>query len=1318
MKNLWSKSKFLLIGVLIINSIISPILGASMLLVSNPYSLSETELKFDDLSIITSNYASNEYLDSTLLLNQHDSLFGDLLINSFELFQESNINEIKIIMLFQEKTSKSERIEVITSILDEYEIIENYDIIPAVYLKCDPNELFTKKEKLEEKIALEKVFKSRNYESPYYQEELPESSALSSNIYPNWWLPAIGAENLMYDGTGVKVAVLDTGIYEHPDLNIIASENFVSDESSFEDYYGHGTHVAGIIGGNGSASSGKYKGVAPGVSLINAKSGSLSGLEEGDIISAIEWSVNTANADIISMSFGDNYPIGSDPLILALAAATDLGVICVSSAGNSGPEYISGGSPASGVDVISVGASDSNNNLSSFSSWGPSLSYLSYPDVVAPGVNIISTEAPESVISDEYRFIGDYFDYPGVGDYIPLSGTSMSCPMVAGALAILKQAYPSITPETARIALLEGAQTLSNAEDAEFLKSGYGLINVSASLTYLEYLNATYSDVNNVAKITPNELPIEPYDLLHFPGDHQVYNLTVFSGKDITLDINFPNNIDGIFLSLDKSQIIFADAAVDFVAVNAEIESNAAPGTRTFEINITSGVRLYDKIELTFEVRLPEYKILMESYHGLNDWFSDLSFYQMDLYNWMRDIADLNISIDYLAEFWTPNYDRSTSNSILTEELLARYDLIVLQNPILPFNPLEFKNLKEYFDSGGNILFLGTRYQDLCVTNINDLFSFLNLGIEINEENIADETWLGLGATVSSQSITDLTHSDIFQNVSKFVWNYGSTLNVTGAAEVIAASNGNALAAAYDNRVSGGGRFVAFGDLHWAAELYKSSSYRQDHQFLTRNLMKYFLETENVSIDISLPSESTPSPQLNISVFIKDQIGDVPISSTYLNNYLNVSIENDGYSDIVGMISNSDGISINTTFSLPAPSDKPYIIKVNLTYGGNIYMKISKILYYNSSQIPQFTSTFSTIGIERNGFDSLDIEATLDGTSYNVVSYMSILPFSYYNKQSTINKTFVLSNSSPNPFDYSNSFIPTSVDPSGVATFYILPYNPINNYYNPYSPRLVSGIVNNPPEFVEESSSVLIIDSSKTLFFDETHTEDSVNVYSVSQGNQLDFEVNLTDSVSYEDQDSSEMRVSVNLFIVSISEDNTIVPINPRTYILSELAYEPSSNTHNGRFTVPYTMSFPSITGTKEISTASQYDTATQDGYLAILWITAFDSEGESEDFIIAFLIQSSLELDLVLVLVVIVAIVVVIGVIAGILLFLRKKKLSRISTPSEGYYEHYYGDDSIQEPYDQTHINVHYCPYCGYQLTSLRNFCPSCGKSLKFQGQ
>jgi len=1312
MKNLWSKVNLILINLLLISSVISPVLGTGIVINDNHSYLNDLELNANELSNFDSNRAINYISDSNPPINKENLIFDDLLIKELGKQQQNGLTEIKTIMLFEETTSKSERVEFIDNLLEEYEILDNYDIIPAVYIKCQVSEITLKIETMKSFSPLKKVYKSRNYLFPYSQDEIPSSSSLNPDFYSNWWLSAIGAENLTYDGTGVRVAVIDTGIYDHPDLNITANRNFVTNESfsEYDDYVGHGTHVAGIIGGNGSGSGGLYKGVAPGVSLINAKAGDATGLLEGDIISAIEWSANTANADIISMSFGDDYPIASEPITLALASVTENGVITVSSAGNSGPEYFSGGSPASGIDVISVGATDKNNNLASFSSWGPSLSYLGYLDVVAPGVNIIATEAPESTISDRNRFLGGYFDFTGDADYIPLSGTSMACPVVAGALAIMKQAYPSISPETARIALLEGAQDISNPDDSEFLKSGFGIINITASLEYLDYLNATYSDINNDAKLSPDILPVKPFDLINFPGDIQEYSLTVISGTNNTLNVTHTNGVDGISLSLDKTQIIYANAGVQFVAFRVEINANATPGLRTFKLNITSGGRVYDTITISIDIRFPEHRILMESYHGLNDWFPELSFYQIDFYNLMKDLSLLNISTDYLAEFWSPNYSSDSENSILTEERLAQYDLVVLQNPILPYNSLEFNNLKNYFENGGNLLFLGTRYQDLCVENINELFSYIDLGITINEENIANEEWMGIGAEVSTQSITNFSNSSIFQGVSKFSWEYGSTLNVMGNAEAIASVEGKTVAAAFDRNPVGGGRFVAFGDLHWATELYDSTTYKQDHSILTQNLMDYFFESENVTIEIITDSESTPSSQINLSLYIKNQNLAAPISSTTLNSYLNVSVHNDSYFKSIETISSSEGIAINHSIILPSPNANPYTIDVNITIGSQTYKKSSKILYYNAALMPQISSVTSTTGIERNGVDSLNIDATLDNIIYNATAYLSLYPLTYYTEKGTVNKTFPLSNTL---FEYSYDYTPTSTDLSGYAIFYIVPFNPISNYYNPYSPRIASLINNNPPEFIEESSTI-VIDNSQSITFDETHTNDSLNVFTISQGSRLDFRINITDSVSYEDQDSSEMRVSVNFFIASISEDNTIVPITPRTNIFSEMNYVSSSNTHIGTFIIPYTMEFSTITGIKQLSTASQYDSSSEDGYLSFLLVTVFDSEGESEDFFLVVLVQPSLTPDLLFV-IIIIGVVVVIALLLGVSLYLRKKRKSYSSTTSESYYQYHYDDGSTPESYDQVQGFVSYCPYCGYGLATQQKFCPVCGKSLTF---
>ncbi|MHA1471705.1 MAG: zinc ribbon domain-containing protein, partial [Promethearchaeota archaeon] len=550
----------------------------------------------------------------------------------------------------------------------------------------------------------------------------------------------------------------------------------------------------------------------------------------------------------------------------------------------------------------------------------------------------------------------------------------------------------------------------------------------------------------------------------------------------------------------------------------------------------------------------------------------------------------------------------------------------------------------------------------------------------------------------------------IFQGVSKFSWEYGSTLNVMGNAEAIASVEGKTVAAAFDRNPLGGGRFVAFGDLHWATELYDSTVYKRDHSILTRNLMDYFFENENVTIEIITDSESTPSSQINLSLYIKNQILDAPISSTTLNSYLNVSVRNDGYFKSIETISSSEGIAINHSIILPSPNANPYTIDVNITIGSQTYKKSSKILYYNGALMPQISSVTSTTGIERNGVDSLNIDVTLDSIIYNATAYLSLYPLTYYTEKGTVNKTFPLSNTL---FEYSYDYTPTSTDLSGYAIFYIVPFNPISNYYNPYSPRIVSLINNNPPEFIEESSTI-VIDNSQSITFDETHTDDSLSVFTISQGSRLDFRINITDSVSYEDQDSSEMRVSVNFFIASISEDNTIVPITPRTNLFSEMNYASSSNTHIGTFIIPYTMEFSTITGAKQLSTASQYDSSSEDGYLAFLLVTVFDSEGESEDFILVVLVQPSLTPDLLFV-IIIIGVVVVIALLLGVSLYLRKKRKSYSSTTSESYYQYHYDDGSTPESYDQVQGFVSYCPYCGYGLATQQNFCPVCGKSLTF---
>ncbi|MFX1363701.1 MAG: S8 family serine peptidase [Promethearchaeota archaeon] len=1326
MTSLKNKTKIIIIIIIIINYFIVPFIGIQL---ANSIPNNQNKNTAIDINSLKSSIKTisnsknvNQESFSSHQNPKFDSELNKLLTNLIKRPQSIH-KDIDVIISFDESLSKEERITILDSVFDNYELKNNYDLISAVHVKINPDQLIIKKNEIEGIYSIKEIHESKFYQLPYVKDDTIQLSALNSEDYSNWWLPAIGAENLPYNGTGVKVAVIDTGIYHHPDLNIINERNFISEEGKddYNDLTGHGTHAAGIIAGDGGGSSGEYRGVAPGALLINARAGNESGLAESDIIAAIEWSskptsVGGAGADIISMSFGGGYPYISDNITDTISKAkNDYGVIFVASAGNSGPQYFSGSTPAAGIDVISVGATNRSNGLASFSSWGPTFSYIGYPDVVAPGVNIISTEAKGSTFSREERYKGDYFDFSGDADYIPLSGTSFSCPMVAGALAILLDAYPYITPETARIALLEGASPLSDDSDNDILKSGTGIINVTASLSYLESLSTNY---NNTAKIYPDNLPIKPFDLLHFPGDHQKFNLTVISGESKTFNIEVPSNIQGISLSIDKSPLIFSKAGVGFIELDIEIEQNAIPEIKMFQINLTSGIKIYDIINITLDIRLPEYRVLMESYHGLNDWFADedigYTFYQMGFYEAMNDLTELNISIDYSMEYWTPDYDKNINNSLLTEERLAQYDIVILQNPILPYSPSEIRNLETYFNNGGNLLFLGTRYQDMIVENINYLFSRLGVDIQVNEENILDDEWLGIGASVNSQTVHNFNDSKIFNNVSQFYWFYGNTFTISDNANSIATIDNKTVVALYDGTEYAKGKFLAFGDLYWLYDQYDASSFAQDHHNLLTNIIDFLLPPDEISINIDLGKESSSNSENKISICIKNQTSETPITNSDYSS-LSVMFKNGIFQGTISLnISKaSEGIYFNNSFNLPDTSSTPYTIIVNLTFDSIEFNKTTKILYYNNNEMPKISEiSLDKSSITRANNQQNLIIAELDDNSYDPFEgYLSIYSYSFYNTKQSINKTLTFSFSPGPGNNYSEIFYPEETDPSGYAIFYLEPSN--SNYSTSNSPRISFRIKNNPPEILNESSS-FDYDS-----FANTASEGASYVYRVKQDETLNFVVDVADTVNYEDS-RSNMRVFINLFITVAKEDGHIMVIFPDVFEVAELTYQTGSNKYQGTFTIPKTMRYNTISGTRSVSTITNYNSASNSGYLGILIITVYDSEGGYDDFIIVLLISGPLFdfSSLIYIIPVVIGVVVVIGFL---IYLVKRQKRVKVSEYQPRYQDYYY--EPSYEPSETTYITPEplsnleqfYCPFCGHLIRQPKKFCPSCGESLSF---
>jgi serine protease AprX len=284
---------------------------------------------------------------------------------------------------------------------------------------------------------------------------------------PSIHAPRLNKQGLT--GKNVNIAIVDTGIYPHPDLTkptnrIVAFKDFVNDKQDPYDDNGHGTHCAGDAVGNGFASDGKYQGPAPEAGVIGVKvlnqigAGSLS-----TIVAGVQWCIDHKseyNIDIISLSLGAEADQSNcnDPLVQAVEKAWDEGFVVCVAAGNSGPDQRTIGSPGNSPKVVTVGAIDDKNTpdrsddeIAPFSSRGPACGEESKPDLLAPGVNIISLRAPGSFLDKTQKSAR-------VGkNYLSLSGTSMATPICAGVSALVLQAHPDYTPDDVKQHLLDGS---------------------------------------------------------------------------------------------------------------------------------------------------------------------------------------------------------------------------------------------------------------------------------------------------------------------------------------------------------------------------------------------------------------------------------------------------------------------------------------------------------------------------------------------------------------------------------------------------------------------------------------------------------------------------------------------------------------------------------------------------------------------------------------------------------------------------------------------------------------------------------------------
>ncbi|WP_338449689.1 S8 family peptidase [Niallia oryzisoli] len=307
-------------------------------------------------------------------------------------------------------------------------------------------------------------------------------------------VPAAGAKGINrggreLTGKGVKIAIIDTGIHPHQDLSnrITDFKDFVNNRTAAYDDNGHGTHCAG----DAASASATYAGPAPNATLVGVKvldkmgSGSLETVMQG-----VDWCIQynidhpLDRIDIISMSLGStaqNYGSeDADPMVKIVEKAWESGIVVCVAAGNEGPNAGTIASPGISDKVITVGALDdrdsverTDDDVASFSSRGPTRYGLTKPDILAPGVNIISLRAPNSYLDKlqkSARVDNDYF---------MLSGTSMATPICAGIVALILERNSSLSPDQVKEALMENAD-LWKGKDPNVYGAGY--INAERSV--------------------------------------------------------------------------------------------------------------------------------------------------------------------------------------------------------------------------------------------------------------------------------------------------------------------------------------------------------------------------------------------------------------------------------------------------------------------------------------------------------------------------------------------------------------------------------------------------------------------------------------------------------------------------------------------------------------------------------------------------------------------------------------------------------------------------------------------------------------------
>ncbi len=605
-----------------------------------------------------------------------------------------------------------------------------------------------------------------------------------------------------YEGSGVIVGILDTGINSaHNDIagRVIDAESFVleiygaeSDDLTTDDISGHGSHVAGIIAGDGTNNPANI-GMAPKTDICMAKILPASPMIM--TLAALDWLVNDKSVDVINFSFGAAGRTWLDPDPVEIAfdnAAKNDGILSTISAGNEGYSgFYTINTPASSDAVIAVGNLDTTGvpfEIDQTSSKGLVVNNHMKPDVLAPGTDIISLNQ-----------IGQ--------TYISRSGTSMAAPHVAGAIALLIEACVdqgiSINPGSLKGALMHTAVPLASENT---LSETLGIIDVGQAWHLLD--NAPTIDGKPlVGAGSPNELPLPWWETI-IQGQRVEQFFTCVSPYKTSLSLE----ISGTAAPYITYELVTAHYTSIFRLV-FNITGDTPLGIYTGEIKFKYKTYVLDTVDIDFEVVSGLGKRMLLNFRTTN---------------WVQDHEKYGQYVPFIEDLYSMGYPICEENVYLDSGVLDQYDAIWLPDPFSIFFPdrwdedytemttwnqwteSEKTALTNYVESGGSVFICANGYAG---EDIFDPHGLVPYGTNITAVNdwtaqwgitMTDDIYAGTKPVAISMKGIHALAAGV--NV---IDHFGALLEVTGEAisltETISGSKYDALAIYQDDS---GGRVI------------------------------------------------------------------------------------------------------------------------------------------------------------------------------------------------------------------------------------------------------------------------------------------------------------------------------------------------------------------------------------------------------------------------------------------------------------------------------------------------------------------------------